>query len=264
MLATVVATPVLERLGGPEVRGVVRGATERAAYLDLDGFVVALTAPGVPLMANGIAVERTVIGDGAVRATAGGIALDGDVVTWRPDAAWEPRLPAVAAGRADALLERGSAIRAALDGEPPGDAELTRALRDRDADAAARAAGRLLGLGGGLTPEGDDVLAATTAVVVAVGEAVGLAVAERDRLVAALVPADAGARTTALSATLLALAAEGRIVEPVHRLLDLDSGDAWRDALATLAATGASTGRAYAAAVGAALVALASRCGPDR
>ena len=68
--------------------------------------------------------------------------------------------------------------------------------------------------------------------------------------VAALVPADAAARTTALSATLLALAAEGRIVEPVHRLLDLDSGTAWRDALRTLAATGASTGRAYAAAVG--------------
>jgi hypothetical protein len=71
------------------------------------------------------------------------------------------------------------------------------------------------------------------------------------------VPADAAARTTALSATLLALAADGRIVEPVHRLLDLSSDTAWREALQTLAATGASTGRAYAAAAGAALVALA-------
>src|SRR5690349_3812884 len=101
MRATVVATPVIERLKGGEVQGAVRGATERAAYLDFDGFVVALTAPGVPLMPNGIGVERVVPGDGAVR------------VTWSPDTAWEPRLPAVAAGRADALRPRGEAILAA-------------------------------------------------------------------------------------------------------------------------------------------------------
>ncbi len=47
------------------------------------------------------------------------------------------------------------------------------------------------------------------------------------------------------------------MIEPVHRLLDLAGGDAgWRGALATLAATGASTGRAYAEAAGSALVLL--------
>jgi uncharacterized protein DUF2877 len=244
MRAMVVATPVIERLPGGEARGAVRGATERAAYLELDGFVVALTAPGVPLMPNGIAVARVVAGDGAVR------------VTWSPDAAWEPRLPAVAAGRADALRARGEAIRSAVAGEPLGVADVARAVRARDADAAARVADRLLGLGGGLTPEGDDVLAATSAAVVAAGDAVGFERGARERFIAALVPPDAPARTTSLSATLLALAADGRVIEPVHRLLDLDSGAAWREALATLAATGASTGRAYAAAVGAALVAL--------
>jgi hypothetical protein len=257
MLATVVATPVLERLRAGEARGVVRGATERAAYLDFEGFVVALTAPGVPLMPNGIAVERTAVGDGAVRATPGRIVVAGDEVTWGEDAEWEPRLPPVPARRMNALRERGAAIRAALGGEPPGDADLERAVRDRDAGGAARAAGRLIGLGGGLTPEGDDVLAATAAVVVAAGEAVGFEDAER--FVAALVPADAAARTTALSATLLALAADGRIVEPVHRLLDLDGAEAWRGALATLVATGVSTGRAYARAVAGTLSALASR-----
>ena len=129
-------------------------------------------------------------------------------------------------------------------------------MRDRDPDAAAHAADRLLGLGGGLTPEGDDVLAATAAVVFAAGDAVGFAEPERARWLSALVPADAAARTTALSATLLALAAEGRIVEPVHRLLDRGSETAWREALRTLAATGASTGRAYAASVGSALTVL--------
>jgi len=260
MRASVVATPVLERLAAGAARGVVRGATERAAYLDLEGFVVALTAPGVPLMPNGIAVDRTAVGDGAVRAAPGRIVVGRDEVTWSADAAWEPRLPAVAPGRAAALRDRGDAIRAAVGVDPPGLAEVALALRHRDTGAAARAADRLVGLGGGLTPEGDDVLAATAAVVVAAGDAVGFAGAERERFVAALVPADAPARTTALSATLLALAGEGRIVEPVHRLLDLDSGDAtWRAALATLVATGASTGRAYAASVGMALSALASR-----
>jgi hypothetical protein len=247
MVARVVATPVMERLASGEVRGVVRGATERAAYLELDGFVVAFTGPGVPLMPNGIAVDRVAAGDGHVR------------VTWSEELAWEPRLPAVPAGRAGALGERGSAIVTALGGEPPhGLADVARAVRSRDVSAAAAASGRLLGLGGGLTPEGDDVLAATVAVVVGVGDAVGFSGLERDRFVGALVPADTAARTTSLSATLLALAAEGRVVEPVHRLLDLESGSAWREALATLSATGASTGRAYAAAVGATLVALAS------
>jgi hypothetical protein len=231
----------------------VRGATERAAYLDLDGFVVALTAPGVPLMPNGIAVERTTVGDGPVRATAERIAFGGDGVTWRAGAEWEPRLAPVAG----AIRERGAAIVAAVGSEPLGQAEVARAVRERDADAAARAAARLVGLGGGLTPEGDDVLAATAAVVGAAGDAAGFAAPDRARFVAALVPADAAGRTTALSATLLALAADGRIVEPVHRLLDLSSETAWREALRTLAATGASTGRAYAAAAGTALVALA-------
>src|SRR5919202_933272 len=242
MRAEVVATPVLER-----------------------------PAPGVPLMPNGIAVERTAVGDGAVRARAGRIVLaGGEVVALEDAAAWEPALPRFAPGDAEALRARAAAIGAALgDRATPGSLDgargregldtLRRAVRDRDADAAARASERLLGLGGGLTPEGDDVLTATAAVVIAAGDAFGFTAAASERFVAALVPADAGQRTTALSATLLALGAEGRIVEPVHRLLDLGAGgSAWREVLATLEATGASTGRAYAAAVTATLEGLGS------
>jgi hypothetical protein len=273
MLAEVVATPVLERLAAAAPDGVVRGATARAAYLDLDGFVVALTAPGVPLMPNGVAVPRTAVRDGPVRVRPGSIEIGGEAVTWdaADPPAWDPRLPSFGGGDVAALRERGAAIVAALGADPraasdalaggdrgrDGLGHLRRALSGRDADAAGRAAERLLGLGGGLTPEGDDVLTATAAVVVAAAGAAGLAPGERGRWLAALVPADAGARTTALSATLLALAAGGAIVEPVHRLLDLSGDDAtWRDALATLAATGASTGRAYAVAAGSALTLL--------
>src|SRR4051794_13627988 len=148
MVASVVATPVLERLRSAPVDGVVRGATERAAYLDLDGFVVALTAPGVPLMPNGIAVERTTVGDGPVRATPGRISFRGGEVTWPAGAAWEPRLAPVAG----TIRDRGAAIVAAAGSEPLGLGDVARAVRERDADAAARAAERLIGLGGGLTP----------------------------------------------------------------------------------------------------------------
>jgi Protein of unknown function (DUF2877) len=274
MVAATVATPVLERLRAGEARGVVRGATERAAYLDFDGFVVALTAPGVPLMPNGVAVPWPAVRDGPVGAVPGRIVLDGEEVTWAADAppAWEPALPLIVPGLARSLRERGAAIRAALGaaaapasldggrGREGLDA-LRRALRERDPGAAARAAERLTGLGGGLTPEGDDVLTATAAVVAAAGDAFGFGGPEREPWLAALVAPDAAARTTALSATLLALGAEGRIVEPVHRLLDLRGGDAWRDALRTLAATGASTGRAYAAAVAATVEALGAGVG---
>src|SRR4051794_14445949 len=100
MVAASVATPVLERFGAGNAEGVVRGATGRAAYLDFDGFVVALTAPGVPLMPNGVAVARSAVRDGAARAGPGRIDLPGDAVTWdaADPPAWEPALPRVPAG----------------------------------------------------------------------------------------------------------------------------------------------------------------------
>jgi hypothetical protein len=281
MVAEVVATPVLERQRRGAGAGVVRGATARAAYLDLGGFVVALTAPGVPLMPNGIAVPRTDVADGAVRAGPEAIVLPGgEAVSWDGAARWDPTLRRAAPEDASALRARAAAVLDALGlvdaqaGAAPAFAapdaagaggeraragleHLRRALADRHDGAAARAAERLLGLGGGLTPEGDDVLAATAAVAAAAGDAAGFAAPDRARWLDALVPDDVATRTTALSATLLALAREGRIVEPVHRLLDPAAGDAaWRAALATLAATGASTGRAYAAAAATALALL--------
>ena len=55
--AHLVAVPVLERLGG-ELRGVVLGAGPTAAWVDLDGFVVAVTTREVPLLPNAVAVGR--------------------------------------------------------------------------------------------------------------------------------------------------------------------------------------------------------------
>ena len=276
MEARAVATPVLALLAAGSREGAVRGATRAVAYLDLGGFVAALTAPGTALMPNGVAVARTAVPDGRVRATAGAIEVAGERVTW--DAAepprWDPVPRRAAPDERAGLAARGTDVLAAL-GAPAdpwaagglattdgpraaeGTAHLRRALRERDPAAAAAAAERLAGLGAGLTPEGDDVLTAVAAVVATTGDAVGFTGAHRDRWLEALClhPAERAERTTSLSATLLGLARDGAIAEPVHPLLD-PARARWPEALDRLTATGASTGRAYALAVGATLALL--------
>jgi hypothetical protein len=96
----------------------------------------------------------------------------------------------------------------------------------------------MIGRGPGLTPEGDDYVAGLTGVLAAAG---------RHDDVAALLGADLRRRTTALSATLIELAARAMGPEPLQAVL---AGDA--DALTGLLALGHTSGRAFArgAAVG--------------
>jgi hypothetical protein len=82
-------------------------------------------------------------------------------------------------------------------------------------------------------------------------------------LLAAIVPERAGVpagRTTALSVTLLELAARGQVVEPAGRLLDLSTeGErGWPGALRRLERLGHGSGRAYALGIGAAAWLLAA------
>jgi hypothetical protein len=211
----IAALPVLERLDGRPL--TVAGGGREAAYAELDGFVVALTAPGVPLMPNGVAVER--------------VPAAGERFTVRAGETWDPTLRL-----GDDPHRRGTEVLAALDAHPPP--ALVEAVARRDAALAARAGERLIGLGPGLTPEGDDHVAATAAVVAA-GP---WPAAEKEEWLAALVPTDLRRRTTSLSATLLELAAAARVVEPLHGLFGPD----WREALGRLVRLGHSTGRAYA------------------
>jgi Protein of unknown function (DUF2877) len=329
-----VATPVLERLTGA-LTGSLLGAGATAAWVDLGGFVLAVTTREVPLLPNAVALAAGTgalagVGrpDGAARCAPGRVELGGGLtVTWDPASppAWDPTVrvagvpgrpgphpssgnysrsggtPAGPFGGA-AVGRRGEAVLAALGVraarapaelvaelaraglatavEPDGAVGielLLRAVLRHDASLAAEAAGLLCGRGPGLTPEGDDLLAAVAATVVTFGPAAGLAGGSLDGMLEALLggvadgdPGGGGAsrqgagklagRTTALAGTLLELAARGQVVEPAGRLLDLSAAGErdWPGALRRLERLGHGSGRAYALGIGAAAWLLAA------
>ena len=289
--AHLVATPVLElvKVTGA-VRGKLLGAGATAAWVDLDGFVIAVTTREVPLLPNAVALtagagalgEPGLAPGGRARLAPGRIDLGPTQVTWDPAAppAWEPAVPVPVDAGPESLARRGTALLRALGAspaelvdelarrdlptaaDPAGAAALEllfRAVRERDPEPAARAARELLGRGPGLTPEGDDLLAAVAGTLAVLGTAAGWDRPILAGTLAALV-AQAPARTTALSATLLELAARGRLAEPAGRLLDLDPGGeaAWPAALARLERLGHGSGRAYAAGIAATTSLLAA------
>lgn len=116
-----------------------------------------------------------------------------------------PALPAAAVGFGDALSEAVGTMLA-------GHRERGRVVRDRCVQAAVP----LLGLGPGLTPSGDDVLAAVLVTVCRLLPETAAAVAEIGQAVAAL----AGSRTSPLSAALLGWASQGEAVPELLALVD--------------------------------------------
>jgi len=202
---------------GRRVRVV--GAGRSAAYGEDEGFVVVFTRERA-VLPNGVQVGR--------------LPAVGSTVTVAAEEVWDP------------TLRLGRPPEIAADG--PDD--LVRAVESRDPALAAAVGARLIGRGPGLTPEGDDVICGVAAVIAAGDWPRAL----REAWLAALVGGDLRRRTTALSATLLELAASGMGPEPLQAWV---AGDA--AALARLEAIGHSTGRAYAAGARVGLLAVDMR-----
>jgi hypothetical protein len=226
---------------GGDVVGVL---TNDAARLPLgcvlfrpnNGRPLVALPPGAPAEVGG---GRIVVGDLAVSAAA-----------W-----WDPR-PRLPSSRPALLPEGVRQLRNALYGEgvphsaftlpglPTGPggplAALRGAVRRADLDAALRTATRLVGLGPGLTPAGDDVMAGTVAGLVLLGH-------PSAQRFAAGVYALAAGRTTELSRALLRHATCGRVSAEYAAVLHGLVGERpLGRAIDGLLATGSTSGRAMA------------------
>ena len=199
----IVAAPVVGR------RGRVVGRGRETAYVDDNGFIVVVST-GRPVLPNGVQVGR--------------LPSVGEEFVVPPGEVWDPTLRIVGA-----------------DLEASGPDDLVEAVVSRDPDRAAVVGRRLIGRGGGLTPEGDDLIAGAAAVIAS-------SWTDSAGWLHALVGDDLRSRTTALSATLLELAVAGMGPEPLQALV---AGDA--TAHSRLVALGHSTGRAIARGAAAAL-----------
>ncbi|MDQ7851010.1 MAG: DUF2877 domain-containing protein [Armatimonadota bacterium] len=231
---------ILPRLSA-SYRGRVLATFARSCYLDLDGEVVAIVAGDLPAGPFAVVVDGTpplaAVPVGAPAAAGGDrIRIAGAVeVDLRPAAPWDPLLAPWAGMPAHLDDHLALLRRLLLDGASPNGlgrvaaggrcdgplarrarsalAALARGLRDRDARALGAAARGLAGLGPGLTPSGDDVLAGCLL-------ALSLWPSRRRPDLRSLIAGQAVPRTTRISAAYLAAAARGEAGGDWHRLRD--------------------------------------------
>jgi hypothetical protein len=242
---------VRDRLG-VATRAVVVGVHSRACHLRLEsGRLLVVVPPAVPLSPNGLAMDF-----------APPVWRRGDRVALGPDTieaaeVWEPR-PRVRRLTSPALAARLRAVRAVALAESTAPSllpllwerregparRLGEAAVRRDCPSVARAAAALAGLGPGLTPAGDDLLAGFAAGWTLLAEALGRDGVARRRVAAAI---GSGARPGAspLGKAWLAHALRGELPEPMTRFADALFDAEVRDlapAARRVLAVGASSG----------------------
>jgi hypothetical protein len=206
---------VHDLLSGPVRPASVIAAAPAASYLDVDGHVLAVVAPGGVRLPCAVVLASgapSPAGPGTLVAVGGGAVEVGgwpavSVTRWfdprvrvrRIDPGAAHRLYALVLERPrpDPLLPAGAAARLGRD--------LAAGRPDRSVDA-------LLGRGGGLTPAGDDLLAGALAALRALGAPAG------DRLGRAVRELAPG-RTARLSAALLAAADTGAVIPEAAAVL---------------------------------------------
>ncbi|MEX1178202.1 MAG: DUF2877 domain-containing protein, partial [Nitriliruptor sp.] len=248
--ATSVAASVAIRdvlLGPPRPARVV-AAFPAAVYLAHDDGVVALvTTDGIRHPNALVLPDPTARGAlGAHRVHQPGTVGNGEVVVagHRVSVArWfdpTPRLPTTDRRQLRAALELGRRHLERVTGPLPtglteGAAEVAGALADGDVEDAVAAARGLVGLGPGLTPAGDDVLAGLLSATLLLSLAVdGAGAGSADALLGRLpdttrsagtaIAAHARGATTSISAALLAHGARGEVAAPAATVLHALTG----------------------------------------
>lgn len=207
---------VVATVAGRRRRGRLLHVGRDAAYVDLGGTCVAVLARGAVLLPCGVRTTLPALPGLAARPDVvvgeGALALPGLEV--RVTDSVETTVPVLA----EAATRRGAAMlgAATADGQ---DSRLDRVRAELPADALGMLAGcdpaaarGLLGLGSGLTPAGDDVLAGWLATGVATHHPAFAQVHDA-------VASSSRERTTTLSATLLDCAARGEAVPQFLALL---------------------------------------------
>lgn len=220
--------------------GTVLATFARSCYLDLDGYIIALVLPDLLDGPLNLVVESDTdfrfadlpVGETVESSKAGIVIGDAVEITVGEAPIWEPRLAPW--DRNDLSIVRTSMnfVQEILLGEAPegsfatyltdpttlslrarsGLGLLEEALRRRSPVSAAEAAQQLAGLGGGLTPSGDDVL---------VGTLLALSVIHHEdfRGLRNAIITEVRGRTTRISETYLEAAARGEAGEAWHRLI---------------------------------------------
>ena len=285
-----VSDDVLTLAGAGGATGSVTARFGSTLYAELGGFVVAVVPPGAPRMPNGVSAGAALGGEDAphvgdpVVLTRSSLQAGRVAIGWDPDRPprWDARVVPWSREQRRGLRDRAGAILAvppdvatpelatewlarvggfaARDpGARAGLESLVGAVRSGDPAHAARAGRELTGRGPGLTPVGDDVLAAAALTVASAGAAPPSARARRSAWLAALAPPDLRRRTTSVSATLLELAVRGHGIGPARELLRPGPVHErrLRRELAGLRRLGHTTGAAYAATIGAVALQLA-------
>ena len=261
VVAAVASEGVAGLLDGPLRRGRLLGSSRHAAWLDFDGEVVVVGDPGVVRLPNSIVATEGigVLPDPELWIGRGGIVV-GHEQAIRVMRRWDPRPVLPAVDRLDTLETVWTAI-GNLD--TIDDADLGVALTTRNPGLVVGSAGRLIGRGPGLTPEGDDLLAGALASYLLLAESLRNEPAIRFvTSVSGLLLEIARSRTTSLASSLLAHALVGEVADPVADLLRAISGRGDVTlALERLRLVGHSSGPAYAAGV---LTGAAAACGGRR
>lgn len=267
-----VSTAIAGLLGGPWRDGTVMAAMPAASYVRIragdgpaspgpggqhpeyadkdgkDAVMMALLSPAAIRLPLGACIPGDLPGPGTAVRVGHGLIVAGEGC-WHPARWWDPRPRLDAA----ALLRSGPELLSLVREEPgssfglplPDALQIATALAAGDPGPALAA----IGLGPGLTPAADDVVAGALAVLALSGRL-------RDPLRVAI-SAGAAGRTTMLSAALIAAAAAGQVIPQAARVLRTISAEGppgrLRPAAAGLLGVGSTSGHDLCAGMAGAL-----------